>query len=103
MGGGMGLGAGGTSSNDTSNVSKITNTENTSVKYKPENTSDFGKIDFNISDRNTLPGEGGQPVGENSSNESKQEKISKSKNYIFFIIAILTLFFLLLKHKVINV
>lgn len=95
----MGLGAGGTSTNSTSNVSKIRNSESTAVNYNPTNATTFGKVVFNISDKNKLPvGNGGQPIGDA---EEDKGKINKSKNYIFFVIAVLTLIFLLVKHKVI--
>ncbi len=102
MGGGVGLGSGGTSSNQTSDISKIKNNETTTVDYLPANSSSFGKINFNISDKNIIPvGDGGQPIGENENNDTKKTNLQKGKNWLFIILALLTLFFLLTKHKII--
>lgn len=100
MGGGIGLGSGGTSTATAQNISKINNTEKSITTFLPTNTDKIGKVSFNIEDKNETPynPEQNQIIGETS---VRGGIISKSNNYIILIIAILTLLFLLLKHKII--
>ncbi len=101
MGGGIGLGAGGKSTSTASNISKINNIETSTTKFLPTNIDKIGRVNFNISDKNETPflqPEQNQLTGEIT---TKKDIIAKSNNYIILVIAILTLLFLLLKHKII--